>query len=256
MHEPACFAACGLGVMNPTEPVPAAARLPTEPGSHQRLIRSFVRREGRMTSGQKDALEHLGPRYSLDRVEGIIDFEAVFGRKAPVGLEIGFGNGVALIARAQQHPDHDYLGAEVHRPGVGRLLLQIEQLALSNVRVTCHDAVEVLREQVAPGSLFDIVIEFPDPWPKTRHHKRRLIQPDFAKLACERLARGGVLRLATDWAPYAQRMTEVLNAESELENLSADGRFVPRPPTRPHTRFERRGERLGHEVFDLAYRRR
>ncbi|MGQ0620268.1 MAG: tRNA (guanosine(46)-N7)-methyltransferase TrmB [Panacagrimonas sp.] len=223
---------------------------------HRRPIRSFVRREGRMTSGQKDALERLGPRYSLDPIKGLIYFEAEFGRNAPVGLEIGFGNGDALIARAQQHPDHDYLGAEVHRPGVGYLLLQVEQLGLGNVRTTCRDAVEVLRQHVAPGSLSEIVIEFPDPWHKTRHHKRRLIQPAFAKLVCERLAPGGLLRLATDWAPYAQHMLEVLNAEPALENLSPDGRFVPRLPSRPRTRFERRGERLGHEVFDLAYRRR
>lgn len=235
--------------MNPVE-------TPEAPAPHLRLVRSYVRREGRITSGQKDALDRLGPRYSLDGIEGAYDFAALFGRHAPVGLEIGFGNGEALIDRARRHPERDYLGAEVHRPGVGRLLLRIEQFGLGNLRVTSRDAIEVLRHQVPAGSLSEVVIEFPDPWHKTRHHKRRLIQPGFARLLCERLAPGGLLRLATDWAPYAQHMLGVLNAEAELENLSAEGRFVPRPESRLRTRFERRGEKLGHEVFDLAYRRR
>lgn len=241
--------------MIPADHPIGAVATQAEPAAHYRHIRSFVRREGRMTSGQKAALDRLGSRYSLDAIEGAIDFAAAFGRKAPVGLEIGFGNGEALLARAQRHPDQDYLGAEVHRPGVGCLLLQVEQLELSNVRVTSRDAVEVLRQQIAPGSLSEIVIEFPDPWHKSRHHKRRLIQPAFARLVCERLASGGLLRLATDWAPYALYMLQVLNAEPALVNLSADGDYVPRPESRPHTRFERRGERLGHRVFDLAYRR-
>ena len=224
------------------------------PPVHRR-IRSFVRREGRITEGQKDALDRLSPRYLLDAIEGPLDFAAIFGRVAPVSFEIGFGSGTALLARAQAYPQHDHIGVEVHRPGVGRVMLQAEVLALNNLRVISHDAVEVLRDQIAPQTLAEIVIEFPDPWHKTRHHKRRLIQPGFATLLAERLAPGGVLRLATDWAHYAEQMLDVLNAEPRLQNLASDRSFVPRPESRPVTRFEARGERLGHSVFDLAYRR-
>lgn len=224
-----------------------------------RRIRSFVRREGRITSGQQDALQRLLPRWSLEAegvAAGVVDFNTVFGRTAPVSLEIGFGNGDALLTRAQAAPQHNHLGAEVHRPGVGRLLLHLEKLGLENVRVTSQDAVELLRERVADASLAEVVIEFPDPWHKTRHHKRRLIQPAFAQLLARKLAPGGCLRLATDWAPYAQQMVDVLNAEPGLRNAAADQGFVPRPPARARTRFEARGERLGHAVFDLEYWRR
>lgn len=228
----------------------------SESGPTHRLIRSFVRREGRMTDGQKDALARLSARYSLDALDGLIDLDAAFGRKAPVSFEIGFGAGDALLARAAARPDWNHLGVEVHRPGVGRALIRAEQQGLENLRVMTRDAVEVLREQIAARSLSEVVIEFPDPWHKKRHHKRRLVQPEFVRLVCERLAPGGVLHLATDWAQYAEQMLDVLNAEPTLQNLSAEGRHVPRPDTRPVTRFEARGERLGHEVFDLAYRRR
>lgn len=224
--------------------------------THRRRIRSFVRREGRMTDGQKDALARLSERYSLDPLEGLIDLDTAFGRRAPVSFEIGFGAGDALLARSAARPDWNHLGVEVHRPGVGRALIRAEEQELQNLRVMTRDAVEVLREQTAPQALTEVVIEFPDPWHKARHNKRRLVQAEFVKLVCERLAPGGVLRLATDWAHYAAQMHEVLSTEPMLENLSADGRFVPRPETRPVTRFEARGERLGHEVFDLAYRRR
>lgn len=222
----------------------------------QRRIRSFVRREGRMTDGQKEALARLSERYSLDALQGRIDLDAAFGRHAPVSFEIGFGAGDALLARSAARPEWNHLGVEVHRPGVGRALIRAEQQGLMNLRVMTRDAVEVLRDQIAPGALAEVVIEFPDPWHKSRHHKRRLVQPAFVQLVCERLAAGGVLRLATDWAHYAEQMLEVLNAEPALENVAADGRYVPRPDTRPVTRFEARGERLGHAVFDLAYRRR
>lgn len=226
------------------------------PPAHRRPIRSFVRREGRMTDGQKDALARLSARYSLDAVEGVLDFAQIFGRVAPTSFEIGFGAGDALLARCALRGDWNHIGVEVHRPGVGRVLLRAETLALQHLRVMTRDAVEVLRTQVAPASLDEIVVEFPDPWHKKRHNKRRLVNAEFAQLAAAKLAPGGVLRLATDWAPYAEQMREVLNAQGALENLSADGTFVPRPESRPVTRFEARGERLGHAVFDLAYRRR
>lgn len=221
-----------------------------------RRIRSFVRREGRMTDGQKEALERLSERYSLDALDGVIDFDAAFGRRAPLSFEIGFGAGDALLARCALRPEWNHVGVEVHRPGVGRALIRAEQQGLSNLRVMTHDAVEVLRTQVAPATLDEVVIEFPDPWHKKRHNKRRIVQPEFVALVAERLVVGGMLRMATDWAPYAEQMREVLNAQASFENLAADGGFVERPSSRPVTRFEARGERLGHAVFDLAYRRR
>ena len=222
---------------------------------HRRVVRSFVRREGRITPAQKDALERLWPRYGLDLTKMQLDFDALFGRGAPVVLEIGFGSGDYLLSRAQAEPEKNYLGVEVHRPGVGRVLHRAEQMGLCNLRVACHDAVEVLRDGVATAALSELVIYFPDPWPKKRHHKRRLIQPDFAQLAASRLAIGGRLLLATDWADYAEQMRTVLNAEKSLRNCAADGAYVPRPAARPTTRFEARGERLGHSVFDLEFER-
>ena len=228
-----------------------------EEEARHRVVRSFVRREGRMTDGQKAALERLSARYSLDPLDGVIDFDAAFGRRAPLSFEIGFGAGDALLARSQARPDWNHVGVEVHRPGVGRALIRAEQAGLENLRVMTRDAVDILREQVAPQSLAEVVIEFPDPWHKKRHHKRRLVQPSFAQLVAERLASDGVLRLATDWAEYAVQMREVLDAEPALANLSnRDDGYVDRPATRPLTRFEARGARLGHAVFDLAYRRR
>jgi len=208
-----------------------------------------------MTDGQKEALDRLSLRYSLDPLDGLIDFAAAFGRAAPLSFEIGFGAGDALLARAAARPGWNHVGVEVHRPGVGRALILAEQRELSNLRVMSRDAVDILRTQVAPAALDEVVIEFPDPWHKTRHNKRRLVQPEFARLLAERIAPGGQLLLATDWAPYAHQMREVLDAEPGFENLSTDGGFVPRASLRPLTRFEARGTRLGHEVFDLAYRR-
>ena len=224
--------------------------------AHPRAIRSFVTRAGRITPAQERALATLWPKYGVEPAAAPLDLGALFGRSAPRTVEIGFGNGENLIALAQAHPERDYLGIEVHRPGVGRLLLALEERRLCNVRVICHDAVEVLERQIAEASLDEILILFPDPWPKKRHHKRRLIQPPFVALLARALVPGGVLRLATDWQPYAVEMLEVLNAAAELDNLAADRGFVARPAERPPTRFERRGERLGHEVWDLAYRRR
>ena len=223
--------------------------------AHPRSIRSFVTRAGRITAAQQRALETLWPQYGLDYREEPLALTALFGREAPCTLEIGFGNGANLVALARAHPQRHYLGVEVHRPGVGRLLLALEQEALTNVRVVCHDAVEVLERQIAPGSLAEILVLFPDPWPKKRHHKRRLIQAPFVTLLERVLAPAGVLRLATDWQPYALEMLAVLGAAPRLRNLDPGGGFVPRPAERIPTRFEQRGTRLGHEVWDLAFSR-
>ena len=222
---------------------------------HPRSIRSFVTRSGRITEAQQRALAQLWPKYGIEFATGPLAARALYGRDAPRTLEIGFGNGENLAALAQAHPERDFLGVEVHRPGIGRLLLALESRQLANVRVICHDAVEVLAQQIAPQWLQEMLIFFPDPWPKKRHHKRRLVQRDFAQLAAERLAVGGVLRVATDWQPYALEMLATLGGVAQLQNLAADDAFVARPAERQPTRFERRGARLGHAVWDLAFRR-
>jgi len=225
------------------------------PTEHPRSIRSFVTRAGRITEAQQRALEQLWPKYGVGFAPERLDTGGLFGREAPCTVEIGFGNGENLLALAAAHPERDFLGIEVHRPGVGRLLLALEARALSNVRVICHDAVEVLEQQLPPQSISECLILFPDPWPKKRHHKRRLVQRPFVELLASRLTPGGLLRLATDWQPYALDMLATLSAVPDFVNLSADGAFVARPGERVPTRFERRGERLGHEVWDLAFRR-
>ena len=222
-----------------------------------RPIRSFVMRAGRMTVGQARALEELWPRYGVEYSPAPVALEQLFGRQAPRTLEIGFGNGEHLASLAASHPERDYFGVEVHRPGVGHLLMLVEKNGLTNLRASSHDAVEVLRDQVTPGSLDEVLLLFPDPWHKKRHHKRRLVQPPFVELVASRLASGGVFKLATDWENYAQQMLEVLSAANALfENLSPTGDWVPRPDERAPTRFEKRGARLGHGVWDLAFRRR
>jgi tRNA (guanine-N7-)-methyltransferase len=222
---------------------------------HPHSIRSFVIRAGRITPAQQRALDELWPRFGIEFSPGMLDAGRLFGRAAPLTVEIGFGNGDNLIELAAAHPERDFLGIEVHRSGVGRVLLALAGRQLHNVRLICHDAVEVLGQQIPPGAVDEILILFPDPWPKKRHHKRRLIQAPFATLAASRLAPGGVLRLATDWQPYAQEMLATLATIPQLVNLDSGGGFVPRPAERERTRFERRGERLGHEVWDLAFRR-
>lgn len=223
---------------------------------HPRSIRSFVTRAGRITPAQERALSELWPKFGVEfRADDPLDARVIFGREAPRTLEIGFGNGENLVALAATQPERDFLGIEVHRPGVGRVLLALEARALTNVRLICHDAVEVLAQQVPPDWLDEILVFFPDPWPKKRHHKRRLIQRPFAEVLASRLAAGGRLRLATDWEPYALEMLETLTAMSPLRNEAAAGAFSARPTERAPTRFERRGERLGHGVWDLAFRR-
>jgi tRNA (guanine-N7-)-methyltransferase len=219
----------------------------------RRPIRSFVLRAGRITAAQERALEQLWPVYGLELGAVPFDWEGVFGRSAPRCLEIGFGSGELLAALAAANPAIDYLGIEVHRSGVGRLLLEAEKRGLHNLRIVCHDAVEVLATGVGDASLAEVLIFFPDPWHKKRHHKRRLVEPAFIAMIARKLRAGGVLRLATDWQPYAERMLEVCNAEPKLVSLSPDRTYVPRPSFRPPTRFERRGERLGHGVWDLAF---
>ena len=220
-----------------------------------RAIRSFVLRAGRITRAQRRALDELLPNWGIPYSPALIDLDRVFGRQAPRALEIGFGDGATLVELATGSPGTDFIGVEVHPPGIGRCLLEIEARGISNVRVIAHDAVEVLQSQIAPGSFDEVLLYFPDPWPKKRHHKRRIVQPVFATLVASRLKPGGLLRLATDWAPYAEWMLEVLDAEPALENVAGARRYVERPD-RGLTRFENRGRRLGHQVFDLEYRRR
>ena len=224
------------------------------PAGH-RPLRSFVRREGRMTGGQQRALERLWPVYGVDLPPGPLDLAALFGRAAPCVLDIGFGNGETLVAMAAADPDRNYLGVEVHRPGVGHCLLAAEEAEVSNLRVLVADAVEVMSRHLAPGSLAAIHIYFPDPWPKKRHHKRRLIQRSFLDLAADRLEPGGVLHLATDWEDYAEWMSELLEDDDHFANTAAPHHYLPDPPPRPETKFERRGLRRGHKVFDLIYQR-
>jgi tRNA (guanine-N7-)-methyltransferase len=221
----------------------------------RRPIRSFVLRAGRVTAAQERALAELWPRYGLDFEGAPIDLDRAFGRSAPRCLEIGFGAGEVIGALAQTNPQVDYLGIEVHRSGVGRLLQLAARAELANLRVVCHDAVEVLASSVADRSFDSILIFFPDPWHKKRHHKRRLIDAPFVEMLADKLRSHGVLRLATDWRDYAEQMLAVCNACPRLVSQSTGHTYVTRPEFRPPTRFERRGTRLGHGTWDLAYSR-
>ena len=218
-------------------------------------IRSFVVRAGRMGPGQARALATLAPRYVVPFRPMAIDFAALFGRVAPVVVEIGFGMGQATAAIAAAHRELDFLGIEVHPPGVGALLQRIDEHSLANVRIVQHDAVDVLESMVAPASLAGIHVFFPDPWPKKRHHKRRLIQPPFVRLLASRLAAGATLHCATDWEPYAEQMLAVLDAEPSLVNAAGAG-YADRPLERPLTKFEQRGIDRGHGVRDLVFTKR
>jgi len=220
-----------------------------------RPIRSFVLRQGRQTVAQKRAFDLHWPTYGLDCTAAPRDFDAAFGRRAPRVLEIGFGNGEQLAFAAQREPERDFIGVEVHGPGVGRLLNAAAEAGLENLRVYQHDAVEVLQHEIAPASLDEVRIYFPDPWHKKRHNKRRLVQPGFAGLLCDRLRPGGLLHLATDWENYAEHLWEVLDAEPRLQNRAGARGFVPRPEWRRQTHFETRGLKLGHGVWDLLYAR-
>lgn len=217
-----------------------------------RRIRSFIRRQGRLTGGQQFALDNYWQAYGLDS-QRVCDLAGVFGRNAPVCLEIGFGNGEALAHMAEANPMVDYLGIEVHRPGVGHLLMLLAQRGLSNARVYCHDAVEILEKCIPDGSLSAVHLFFPDPWPKKKHFKRRIVRPEFVNLVAQKLAPGGYFHAATDWEHYAFAMLDVLSANQTLSNASATGGFCERPAYRPQTKFERRGLKLGHGVWDLVF---
>lgn len=227
----------------------------TEHNPHgRRKILSFVRREGRITRAQRQALDVLWPKYGL-AADAALDPQAVFGRKAPLTLEVGFGNGAALAHMAATDPGMDFLGIEVHRPGVGHLLLELDRLGLVNVRIYRDDALQVMRDCLPPACLDRLLLFFPDPWPKVRHHKRRIVQPEFIELAANRLRPGGILHMATDWENYAAQMLEVMQQAQAFRNCAGSGNFSPRPGYRPLTRFEQRGLKLGHRVRELLFER-
>lgn len=218
------------------------------------MIRSYVRREGRITAAQQRALRELWPRYGLE-ANAPLDMTAIFGRRAPRVLEIGFGNGDALLALAEQQPGCDFIGIEVHRPGVGRLLQQLQQRQLDNVRVMREDAAHILGSCFPDNSLDRVLLFFPDPWHKKRHHKRRIVQPGFIELLSRKIRPGGHLHMATDWEHYACHMLSVMTQSAAFRNCAAESDYVPRPDYRPVTKFEQRGQRLGHGVWDLLYER-
>lgn len=220
----------------------------------QQTVRSFVLRQGRISNAQRRACETLLPRYGIPFSQSLLDLNQVFGRQAPKILEIGFGMGDSTAAIAQAHPENDYLGIEVHTPGVGSLLNQIESLGLTNLRIIQHDAVAVLQHMLPAECLDGIHIFFPDPWPKARHHKRRLIQPALVTRLCEHLKAGGYIHVATDWEDYAGQILQVLGHESRLCNTASG--YAVRPEYRPLTKFEQRGLRLGHGVWDLIFLKR
>ncbi|PLW83503.1 tRNA (guanosine(46)-N7)-methyltransferase TrmB [Kineobactrum sediminis] len=221
----------------------------------QRPIRSYVLRMGRLTPGQQRAYDENWSHFGLLHGDGAPDFDVVFGRTAPRVLEIGFGMGESLVTMAAAAPEKDFIGIEVHRPGVGKLLHTMAEREVGNIRAYCHDAVEVLRDCIAESSLDTIQIFFPDPWHKKRHNKRRLIQPGFTAQLVRHLKPGGILHLATDWEDYAEQMLEVLSATPNLVNTAGVDQYAPRPSQRPLTKFELRGERLGHGVWDLVFQR-
>jgi len=220
-----------------------------------RPIRSFVLRGGRLTTAQQNALDELWPHHGIDNGSTQLDFADHFDNTAEVIVEIGFGNGESTWQMAQGEPDKNFIGIEVHQPGVGQLLMALEKNAIENVRIACEDAVTFLQHRVAKGSLAGVRIYFPDPWPKKRHHKRRIIQPGFVAQLAHCIASGGILHLATDWQPYAEHMLEVMDSNPDFTNLSDNGDYCERPHWRPYTKYEQRGERLGHVVRDLLYRR-
>lgn len=238
----------------------AAPDSPAAPGTQhpRRPIRSFVLRQGRLTQAQARAFAELWPRYGIDRQPGeCLDLAALFGNDQPVWMEIGFGNGETLAILAERHPERNFLGVEVHAPGVGHLLLACERQCLTNLRLLRQDAVELLASGLPPASLAGVYLFFPDPWPKQRHHKRRLLNPDFLSKLARVLHPGGTFHAATDWEPYAQQMLEVLTAAADrFLNTAGSGQFAPRPADRPLTKFERRGQGLGHGVWDLIFTRR
>jgi len=223
---------------------------------HDKRIRSFVLRQGRMTGAQQRGIDDFLPRYGLTLDAGRINPAEIFGRQAPLVVEVGFGMGNSLLEQLQSMPDHDFIGIEVHLPGVGKLLCEAGDLNLDNLRVYRDDAVEVLNQCFPDESIDLFQLFFPDPWPKKKHHKRRIVQPPFVETIRKKLKIGGRFHLATDWEAYAEHMRDVMNAAPGYENTAEPGQeFVPRPESRPLTKFEKRGEKLGHGVWDLIYQR-
>ena len=219
-----------------------------------RTIRSFVLRQGRLTKGQELAIETAWPIYGIERANTLLDLDSLFEKKAPITLEIGFGDGVSLATMAENAPDKNFIGIEVHRPGVGRLLHLIQQKGLKNIRVMDDDAVEIIKHRIPSESLDCVQLFFPDPWHKKRHNKRRIVQDEFVSLIASKLKSGGIFHLATDWEPYAEHMAQVMEASSEFKSIS-DSPFSPKPDSRPTTKFETRGLKLGHGVWDLLFKK-
>ncbi|WP_394128975.1 tRNA (guanosine(46)-N7)-methyltransferase TrmB [Shewanella maritima] len=226
-----------------------------EEGKYLRKVRSFVLREGRLTKGQAQALESHWPAMGLDYSPEALNLTDVFGRDADTVLEIGFGMGASLVEMSADAPELNFIGIEVHKPGVGACLADAGEAGVTNLRVYHHDAMEVLENSIADGALARVQLFFPDPWHKKRHHKRRIVQPAFAELIRRKLKIGGVFHMATDWENYSEHMLEVMNQAQGYKNLSADGTVVPRPEHRPLTKFEARGHRLGHGVWDIMFER-
>lgn len=226
-----------------------------EEGKYIRKVRSFVKREGRLTKGQAASLEKCWPTMGLEHQQGLLDFTEVFGNSNEVVLEIGFGMGKSLVEMAKNNPQQNFIGIEVHRPGVGACLMDADEQDITNLRVFEHDAVEILADCIADGSLAKLQLFFPDPWHKKRHHKRRIVQLEFAEKIRQKLKVGGVFHMATDWENYAEHMLEVMSAAPGYKNQSQSNDYVPRPDFRPLTKFEQRGHRLGHGVWDLMFER-
>lgn len=226
-----------------------------KPEFKQKAIRSYVIRGGRITEGQKKAFDRAWAGYGLSLFDGALDYQRVFGRQAPVVLEVGFGMGDSLLAMAQAEPDKDFIGIEVHPPGVGRLINNAAKEGLSNLKVYMADAVDVLEDCIPDGSLARFQLYFPDPWHKKKHNKRRIVQPEFMQLVAAKLQTGGVCHLATDWEAYAEHMMEVMSLAPNYQNQAEPYHFSPRPAHRPLTKFENRGQKLGHGVWDLLFER-
>ena len=216
-------------------------------------IRSFVRREGRMSPGQLRAFTQIWPKYGLNVTDGPLNVSATFNRVAPTIVEIGFGNGQSLLTMAKENPNENYIGIEVHRPGVGSLLIAMQQAAVSNIRIYQHDAIEVLQNCISDHSLDRVQLYFPDPWPKNRHHKRRIVQSDFIGLIAQKLKTGGVFHCATDWQPYAEWILEKMSETEQFSHNGNDNGLCTRPDSRPTTKYEMRGITLGHTVYDLLF---
>ncbi|MCW9699166.1 tRNA (guanosine(46)-N7)-methyltransferase TrmB [Avibacterium sp. 20-129] len=225
----------------------------TADGRYKRKVRSFVLRTGRLSDFQRNMMNANWPTYGLAHQTEPFDFKNIYGNDKPVILEIGFGMGKSLVEMAEQHPDKNYLGIEVHTPGVGACIAYAVEKNVKNLRVICHDATEILRDCIADSSLAGLQLFFPDPWHKAKHHKRRIVQPNFVQTVCQKLVSQGFIHMATDWENYAEQMLDVLQNNPQLRNTSATNDYIPRPESRPLTKFEQRGHRLGHGVWDLYF---